>query len=78
MQAVVRDAGGGLCDTFRLVVYVTDVGRYRPIVSKIQQEFWGGGPYPPRTFLEVSRSIRTTSWRSKELSFKERGSNAWA
>jgi len=37
------------------VVYVTDMGRLRPLVNKIQQEFWGGGPYPPRTIMEVSR-----------------------
>jgi len=24
-------------------------------VNKIQEEFWGGGPYPPRTIVEVSR-----------------------
>jgi enamine deaminase RidA (YjgF/YER057c/UK114 family) len=55
MQKVVRAAGGGLRDAVRLVVYVTDMGRYRPIVNKIQEEFWGGGPYPPRTIVEVSR-----------------------
>jgi 2-iminobutanoate/2-iminopropanoate deaminase len=38
-----------------LVVYVTDMDRYWPLVNKIQEEFWGGGPYPPRTIVEVSR-----------------------
>lgn len=55
MQTVVRAAGGALRDAVRLVVYVTDMGRYRPIVNKIQEEFWGSGPYPPRTIVEVSR-----------------------
>ena len=55
VQKVVRAAGGGLRDAVRLVVYVTDMGRYRPIVNNIQEEFWGGGPYPPRTMVEVSR-----------------------
>ncbi|WP_164828047.1 RidA family protein, partial [Paenibacillus ehimensis] len=39
----------------RLVVYVTDMYRYRPIVNKIQEELWGKGPYPPRTIIEVDR-----------------------
>jgi 2-iminobutanoate/2-iminopropanoate deaminase len=55
MQVIVAAAGGGLRDAVRLVVYVTDMDRYRPIVNKIQEEFWGGPPYPPRTIVEVSR-----------------------
>ncbi|MBT3810021.1 MAG: RidA family protein, partial [Rhodospirillaceae bacterium] len=41
-------------DAVRLTVYVTDMDRYRPIVNKVQEEIWAGGPYPPRTILEVS------------------------
>lgn len=55
MKTVVEAAGGTLRDAARLVVYVTDMDRYRPIVNKIQEEFWGGAPYPPRTIVEVSR-----------------------
>jgi enamine deaminase RidA (YjgF/YER057c/UK114 family) len=55
MKAVVAAAGGSLRDAVRLVVYVTDMGRYRPLVNKIQDEFWGAPPYPPRTIVEVSR-----------------------
>jgi enamine deaminase RidA (YjgF/YER057c/UK114 family) len=55
MQGVVEAAGGGLRDAVRLVVYVTDMARHRPLVNKIQEELWGGGPYPPRTIIEVSR-----------------------
>ena len=56
MQTIVEAAGGGLRDAVRLVVYVTDMNRYRPLVNKIQEEeFWSGGPYPPRTIVEVSR-----------------------
>jgi 2-iminobutanoate/2-iminopropanoate deaminase len=55
MKAIVAAAGGGLRDAVRLVVYVTDMDRYRPLVNKIQEEFWGGGPYPPRSIVEVSR-----------------------
>jgi 2-iminobutanoate/2-iminopropanoate deaminase len=55
MQTIVEAAGGGLRDAVRLVVYVTDMNRHRPLVNKIQEEFWGGGPYPPRTIVEVSR-----------------------
>jgi len=55
MKTIVAAAGGGLRDVVRLVVYVTDMDRYRPLVNKIQEEFWGGPPYPPRTIVEVSR-----------------------
>ena len=55
MQTIVAVAGGGVRDAVRLVVYVTDMDRYRPLVNKIQEEFWGGPPYPPRTIIEVSR-----------------------
>jgi 2-iminobutanoate/2-iminopropanoate deaminase len=55
MKAVVAAAGGSLRDAVRLVVYVTDMDRYRPLVNKIQEEFWGGPQYPPRTIVEVSR-----------------------
>jgi 2-iminobutanoate/2-iminopropanoate deaminase len=55
MQTIVAATGGSLRDAVRLVVYVTDMDRYRPLVNKIQEEFWGGPPYPPRTIVEVSR-----------------------
>ena len=55
MRTIIEAAGGGLRDAVRLVVYVTDMDRYRPLVNKIQEELWGGGPYPPRTIVEVSR-----------------------
>jgi 2-iminobutanoate/2-iminopropanoate deaminase len=55
MKTIVAAAGGSLRDAVRLVVYVTDMDRYRPLVNKIQGEFWGGPPYPPRTIVEVSR-----------------------
>ena len=55
MKTVAAAAGGSLRDAVRLVVYVVDMNRYRPIVNKIQEEFWRGGPYPPRTIVEVSR-----------------------
>jgi enamine deaminase RidA (YjgF/YER057c/UK114 family) len=55
MKTIVTAAGGSLRDAVRLVVYVTDMDRYRPLVNKIQEELWGGPPYPPRTIVEVSR-----------------------
>ncbi len=55
MKTVAAAAGGGLRDAVRLVVYVTDMDRYRPLVNTIQQELWGGPPYPPRSIVEVSR-----------------------
>ena len=42
-------------NSVRLVVYVTDMFRFRPLVNKVQAELWGDGPYPPRTIVEVQR-----------------------
>jgi 2-iminobutanoate/2-iminopropanoate deaminase len=55
MRTIIEAAGGGLHDAVRLVVYVIDMDRYRPLVNKIQEELWRGGPYPPRTIVEVGR-----------------------
>ena len=55
MRTIIEAAGGGLRDAVRLVVYVTEMDRYRPLVNKIQEELWSGGPYPPRTIVEVRR-----------------------
>src|SRR5262245_39062281 len=55
MKLIAESEGAGLRDAVRLVVYVTDMVRYRPLVNKIQQELWGDGPYPPRTIVEVTR-----------------------
>ena len=54
MAHIAASEGAGLGDAVRLTVYVTDMDRYRPIVNKVQEEIWAGGPYPPRTILEVS------------------------
>ncbi len=55
MQMIAESEGTTLKDTVRLVVYVTDMFRFRPIVNKVQAELWGNGPYPPRTIVEVQR-----------------------
>ena len=47
-------------NSVRLVVYVTDMFRFRPLVNKIQAELWGAGPYPPRTIVGF-RPIDTTT-----------------
>jgi 2-iminobutanoate/2-iminopropanoate deaminase len=53
MKTIAESEGAGLSDCVRLVVYVTDMAALRPLVNKIQEEFWTGGPYPPRTILQV-------------------------
>jgi len=53
MQRIAESAGAGLADVVRLVVYVTDMARQRPLVNKVQEELWGQGPFPPRTIVEV-------------------------
>src|ERR1700687_4710905 len=55
MKLIAESEGATLRDAVRLVVYTTDMFRYRPIVNKIQAELWGDGPYPPRTIIEADR-----------------------
>jgi len=55
MQLIAESERAGLRDCVRLVVYMTDMLRLRPLVNKVQEELWGKEPYPPRTILEVRR-----------------------
>jgi enamine deaminase RidA (YjgF/YER057c/UK114 family) len=55
MQLIAESEGASLRDAVRLVVYVTDMYRHRPLVNKAQEQLWGAGPYPPRTIIEVDR-----------------------
>jgi 2-iminobutanoate/2-iminopropanoate deaminase len=55
MQMIAESEGASLRDCVRIVVYVTDMFRFRPLVNKVQEELWGKGPYPPRTIVEVHR-----------------------
>src|SRR5476649_2777121 len=43
MKTVVESEGASLSDCVRLVVYVTDMTALRPLVNKVQEEFWAGG-----------------------------------
>jgi 2-iminobutanoate/2-iminopropanoate deaminase len=55
MEAIAKSEGASLKDCVRITVFVTDMARHRPIANKVQKELWGGGAYPPRTILEVSK-----------------------
>ena len=55
MAHVAASEGADLKNCVRITVFVTDMAKYRPIANKVQEELWGGGPYPPRTIVEVSR-----------------------
>ena len=55
MQQIAESEGASLQGAVRLVVYVTDMFRFRPMVNKVQADLWGQGPYPPRTIVEVQR-----------------------
>jgi 2-iminobutanoate/2-iminopropanoate deaminase len=55
MKTIAESEGASMASCVRTVVYVTDMARLRPLVNKIQEEFWGLGPYPPRTIVEVKR-----------------------
>ncbi len=54
MKTIAESGGAALADCVRLTVFVTDMGRLRPLVNKVQEQLWDGGPYPPRTILEVT------------------------
>jgi 2-iminobutanoate/2-iminopropanoate deaminase len=53
MKRIAESEGATLRDVVRIVVYVTDMVRLRPLVNRVQEELWGQGPYPPRTIVEV-------------------------
>ena len=55
MKRIAESEGAGLAECVRLTVFVTDMNRLRPLVNKVQEELWAGGPYPPRTIVEVAR-----------------------
>ena len=55
MKLIAQSEGASLHDAVRIVVYVTDMARLRPLVNKVQEELWASGPYPPRTIVEVAR-----------------------
>ena len=55
MKTIAASEGASLRDCVRLTVFVTDMNRLRPLVNKVQEELWSGGPYPPRTIVEVAK-----------------------
>lgn len=55
MKLIAESEGANLADCVRLTVFVTDMSRLRPLVNKVQEALWGGGPHPPRTIVEVGR-----------------------
>lgn len=57
MIALAELAGTDRFSCTRLVVYTTDMYRYRPICNQVQIALWGDDPnrYPPRTIVEVDR-----------------------
>jgi 2-iminobutanoate/2-iminopropanoate deaminase len=55
MKTIAASEGASLSDCVRLTIFVTDMKRLRPLVNKVQEELWSGGPYPPRTIVEVAK-----------------------
>jgi enamine deaminase RidA (YjgF/YER057c/UK114 family) len=53
MAQIAASEGATLADCVRLTVFVTDMSRHRDIANKVQKELWGGGPYPPRSIIEI-------------------------
>jgi enamine deaminase RidA (YjgF/YER057c/UK114 family) len=68
METIASSEGASLRDAVRLVVYVTDMGRHRPVVNQVKEELWSGGPYPPRTIVEVRR-LNQEDWVEVEGTF---------
>ena len=65
MQLIAELEGAGLRDCVRIVVYVTDMFRFRPLVNKIQEELWGRDPIRHVPLSRSGGSIRTTFSRSR-------------
>src|SRR5262245_37561970 len=55
MKLIAESEGATLRDAVRIVVYVTDMFRFRPLVNKVQEELWDMGPYPQSIVVEVHR-----------------------
>ena len=55
LKFIAQSEGATLQDCVRITVYVSDLHRVAPLVSKVQAELWGRPPYPPRTMFEVQR-----------------------
>ena len=55
MRAIAASEGASLMDCVRLTVFVTDMATLRPLLNKVQEELWAGGPYPPRTIVQVAK-----------------------
>lgn len=56
MADLVSYADGDFSSCLRLVVYVSDMYRWRPVVKNVTRELWAGpASYCPRTIVEVQR-----------------------
>lgn len=55
LKLIAQSEGATLQDCVRITVYVSDLHRFAPLVTKVQAELWGKPPYPPRTMFEVAR-----------------------
>jgi 2-iminobutanoate/2-iminopropanoate deaminase len=68
MKLTAESEGATLRDCVRIVVYTTDMYRFRPIANKVREKLWGKGPYPPRTIEEVHGLNQDDIWRLREPS----------
>jgi enamine deaminase RidA (YjgF/YER057c/UK114 family) len=57
LQMLANSEGCTIFDVSRLMVFLTNMFRDRPIVNSVQTypQFWGKGPYPNRTILAVAQ-----------------------
>jgi enamine deaminase RidA (YjgF/YER057c/UK114 family) len=73
MKLIAESEGASLHDAVRIVVYVTDIARLRPLVNKAQEELWGGAAYPPRTIVEVAALNQDDIFEVEGTFFAPRG-----
>jgi 2-iminobutanoate/2-iminopropanoate deaminase len=70
LKLIAESEGATLQDCVRITVYVSDLHRFAPLVSKVQAELWGKPPYPPRT-LRFSACSMTISSKSTVFSMAQ-------
>ncbi len=53
LKAVVEAAGASLRDVVKVTVFLSDISRFQEF-NEVYREFFGGGPYPARTAVQVA------------------------
>ena len=65
MKLIAESEGASLRDCVRIVVYVTDMFRFRPLVNKVQEELWASRPIRREPLSRFIDSTRMILWRCR-------------